>query len=170
MPKHELDPEKRAFIMDRVKALDPVRSRLALLLGAVAMVPGVFMMLVGFNIIHLVSRSGHLPLTIFVAFGATVFLGGLSAFLRGLGLSPKSWLNGLLGIGVWSAMAAPFIWLLFIDKQISDSTKLVFKAMFGVMIFLFLIFFFARFIPGVRVIGNKGPRAIERSNKGWEDD
>jgi len=128
---------------------------MSVILGGASLVPGVYILLIGLNIVPAAGKV-HAPLFVLVGAGIAFICGGVGAILQGLGVNPRSWINHVVGLGVLGGILTPFVWIVFLNNQVGAPTKLFFMFILGFIAFIVLVIAFARFIPGVKVISQNG--------------
>ena len=151
---------------ERGRQLVQTASPATALFGSVFMIPGIYVLLLGLNVIHAAPGSIHCPMFVLIGVGIAFTFAGLSCILQAIGLQ-RTWLGNIVGLGMVVGLLTPFFWIVFLNNQIGIFTKLFFMFIMGVFVLFGLVVMFARFIPGVRVIkGGEGEtlKSISRSD------
>jgi hypothetical protein len=136
---------------ERAKHLYAQTTKPTLLVGVLAMLPGLFLLSIGLGLIH-PTGAANAPMFVVTAIGAAFFFAGVSVTLQSIGLNPRSWLNHVLGLLIMGGMITPIVWMAFFNSAVSGFTKVFFGFILFFVLFIFALVAFARFIPGVRVI------------------
>lgn len=138
----------------------PTTTKSSALLGLVIIAVGMFPLLLGLGVIHVATSSAHAPLFVVAAVGAAFVAAGLAVSLQGLGVSPKSFVMKILGLGIVCSMLTPFGWVVFGDSGADMFIRVVFGLFIAFFILIFLIATVASLAPdfaarfGIRVIEN----------------
>jgi hypothetical protein len=149
--------ESGSHLVHQVQQTSPLA---ATLFGGVFMIPGIYVLLLGLNVIHATPGSVHAPLFVLIGIGLAFSCAGLSSILQGIGLQ-RSWLGQIVGLGALIGMVTPFLWMAFFNDQITGFPKIMLIGLIGFFLFIMFLILFARFIPGVRVISGDSGESLQ---------
>ena len=116
------------------------------IMGVVVMAVGCLPLLAGLGLIK-VQGSSHAPLFVLTAVGIAFIMSGVMVLAQALGLPPRGILMRILAFLLICSFLTPFVWLAFLSGQ-----PLMLRLAFGAPVVLFVLLYFVRFIPGVKVI------------------
>jgi len=115
-------------------------------MGVLVMSVGTMPLLLGLGVIK-AQNASHVPLFVVGAVGVALIMAGIMILTAAMGMSQKSWLSRLLGFLLICSFLTPFAWIALFSSQ-----ALMFRLAFGAPVVLFVLLYFARYIPGVKVI------------------
>jgi len=116
------------------------------MMGVLVMAVGTMPLLLGLGVIK-AQNASHVPPFVVGAVGVAFIMAGIMILTSALGMAQKSWLSRILAFLLICSFLTPFLWIALFSNQ-----ALIFRLAFGAPVVLFVLLYFARYIPGVKVI------------------